>query len=420
VAQNATEVPADADALLVVHPAILTEGTQYAVDQYVLSGKPALVFLDPLAERAPPNPRNPREPEFPSSQLDRLMKAWGVEMAPGRVVGDAALALKVTATGGPTRQTVEFLPWLQLRRGSVNPDDAVTSELQLLRISSAGALRQLEGAKTSFAPLLASTPNSMLFPEAVIRGRPAPTELLETFVPSGDVKVIAARITGPVGTAFPDGPPPREDAPAPDSAAPPPPQLTRSAAPLNAIIVADTDMLDDSHVANERGDPVTNNADLLMNALENLTGGADLSRLRGRGLSFRPFTRIEEMEKAARSQYQETEQRIAKELEETQSELAALQGGPPGQAATMGDPLEERDTIAEANRRMLELRRQLRDVRADFRRDTDRLRQWLTVANIGLMPAAVALVGIGLAGWRRFRPQARGAAKSPANGERSD
>ena len=49
--------------------------------------------------------------------------------------------------------------------------------------------------------------------EAVIRGRPAPTELLESFVPSGDVKVLAARIAGPVRTAFPDGPPPSEDAP---------------------------------------------------------------------------------------------------------------------------------------------------------------------------------------------------------------
>ena len=61
--------------------------------------------------------------------------------------------------------------------------------------------------------------------------------------------------------------------------------------------------------------------------------------------------------------------------------------------------------IAQSNGRILELRRQLRDVRADFRRDTDRLQQWLTVANIGLMPAFVALVGIGLAGWRRFRPE---------------
>ena len=65
VAQNATEIPADADALLIVHPAILSESAQYAVDQFVLSGRPALIFLDPLAERAPPNPRNPQRTRVP-------------------------------------------------------------------------------------------------------------------------------------------------------------------------------------------------------------------------------------------------------------------------------------------------------------------------------------------------------------------
>ena len=238
-------------------------------------------------------------------------------------------------------------------------------------------------------------------------------------MPSGDVKVLAARIAGPVRTAFPDGPPPSEDAPGSAEASPEP--LASSKAPLNVIVVADTDMLDDSHVVNERGDPVTNNADLVMNALENLTGGADLSQLRGRGLSFRPFTRIEDMEKAARSRYQETEQRVAKELEETQAQLAAMQGaGPRGQAAPSGDLQQERDMIAQSNGRILDLRRQLRDVRADFRRDTDRLQQWLTVANIGLMPAFVALVGIGLAGWRRFRPERRAPSRHHADAGRSD
>ena len=121
LAQNVSEIPDGIDALLVVHPAIVTDSAQYAIDQYVLRGGPALIFLDPLAENAPANPRNPREPEFPSSNLDRLMRAWGAEMAPAQVVGDRALALRVTATAGPTRQFLEYLPWLQLRRQSLQP-----------------------------------------------------------------------------------------------------------------------------------------------------------------------------------------------------------------------------------------------------------------------------------------------------------
>ncbi len=347
IAQNASEIPEGVDALLIVHPAIVTDGAKYAIDQYVLRGGPALIFLDPLAENAPANPRNPREPEFPSSNLDTLMHAWGAEMAPGQVVGDPSLALRVTATAGPTRQFLEYLPWLQLRRQSLSPDDIVTSELELMRVSSAGALRPLDGAATTLTPLIATTPNSMLFPEAEIRAGPAPAELLEEFTPSGEVKVIAARLTGPVTTAFPNGAPPPEDAA--EAEAEPREHLSRSAAPVNLIIVADTDMLDDSHVANERGDPVSNNADFVMNALENLTGGVYLSVLRGRGFAFRPFTRIEEMEAAARATYQEKERSLAAELEEIQQRLDSLQS--PAAAADQsggeGAREEQRDKFAQ-------------------------------------------------------------------------
>ena len=402
LAQNVSEIPDGIDALLIVHPAIVTDSAQYAIDQYVLRGGPALIFLDPLAENAPANPRNPREPEFPSSNLDRLMRAWGAEMAPAQVVGDRALALRVTATAGPTRQFLEYLPWLQLRRQSLSPDDIVTSELELMRVSSAGALRPLEGSATTLTPLIATTPNSMLFPEAEIRAGPAPAKLLEEFTPSGEVKVMAARLAGPVTTAFPDGPPPPEDGAEAD--AEPREHLNRSAAPVNLIVVADTDMLDDSHVANERGDPVSNNADFVMNALENLTGGVDLSALRGRGFSFRPFTKIEEMEAAARATYQEKEQGLAAELEEIQQRLAALQmPDATGQAGGSGASDEQRDMVADANGRLLELRRELRDVRAAFARDTDRLKQQLQIVNIGLVPLIVILLGCAVAVWRRVR-----------------
>ena len=163
-------------------------------------------------------------------------------------------------------------------------------------------------------------------------------------------------------------------------------------------------MLDDSHVANERGDPVSNNADFVMNALENLTGGVDLSALRGRGFSFRPFTKIEEMEAAARATYQEKEQGLAAELEEIQQRLAALQmPDAAGQADGSGASEEQRDMVADANGRLLELRRELRDVRAAFARDTDRLKQQLQIVNIGLVPLIVILLGCAAAVWRRVR-----------------
>ena len=402
VPQNATSIPPDTDALLIVHPAVLTEQAQYAVDQYVLNGGPALVFLDPLAETSPPGPRNPREPEFPSSELNRLLRAWGVEMAPGQIVEDANLALQVTATGGPTPQLVRYLPWLQIRRSSVNPDDVVTTQIELMRLSSAGALAATEGAQTDLVPLIATTPDSALVPEAKIRGRTSHVELLREFVPSGEVKILAARISGPASTAFPDGRPPPPEGEEPPTA--PTDEPLVASEHIEVIVVADSDMLHDSHVANAQGNPISNNSDFVLNALENLSGGTDLSQLRGRGFSFRPFTRIEAIEDVARSEYQVTEQRLAQELEQTQQRLASLAMPGPGAAGGLaGFTEEQQETIAEANRRILELRQQLRDVRAAFRRQTEQLQRRIQVLNIGLMPALVALAGIGAAVWRRRR-----------------
>src|SRR5262249_39731210 len=50
---NANYMPEDADVIIAVHPSMLTERTQYALDQYVLQGGSLILFLDPYAENSP-------------------------------------------------------------------------------------------------------------------------------------------------------------------------------------------------------------------------------------------------------------------------------------------------------------------------------------------------------------------------------
>src|SRR5262249_12504328 len=73
-------IPADSAALIVIHPYSVSPWTRYAIDQWVLAGGPAMIFVDPLAENSQPGFQNPRMPQFPSSELDNLFKAWGIEM----------------------------------------------------------------------------------------------------------------------------------------------------------------------------------------------------------------------------------------------------------------------------------------------------------------------------------------------------
>ncbi|NBV88696.1 MAG: M24 family metallopeptidase, partial [Betaproteobacteria bacterium] len=99
--RDLSTIDADIDTLLVVHPKDLPKQTLYAIDQFVLRGGKALVFVDPLAEedRPEPDPRNPMVMPKTDSNLAPLFEAWGVSFATDKVVADAEAAVRVIAEG---------------------------------------------------------------------------------------------------------------------------------------------------------------------------------------------------------------------------------------------------------------------------------------------------------------------------------
>ncbi len=265
IATDATEIPDDIDALLVVHPHNLSPSMLYAIDQYVIAGRPLLAFMDALAEHSPAGPNNPAAPEYPTSDLGPLLAAWGVEMVPDKVVGDMDMALQVRAQAGNQIVIADYPPWLIVGTDNLNHDDLVTGALTLMRMSSAGALQALDGATTTLTPLIATTENSMLYDQATILRRLDPTSLVNMFQASGARQILAARITGPVNSAYPDGPPQTADAAA---SAATPAFVARSEGPINVVIVTDTDMLADDLNVDSTGQSTTQNADFVSNALE--------------------------------------------------------------------------------------------------------------------------------------------------------
>jgi ABC-type uncharacterized transport system involved in gliding motility auxiliary subunit len=273
-----------------------------------------------------------------------------------------------------------------------------------MRISSAGALRALDDATTTFTPLIQTTEDSMLYDQATVLRRPNPTDLVDMFEPSGTAETLAARITGPVETAFPDGPPAAPPASGEDEPAAPPELVARSEEPISVIVVGDTDLLTDDLNVSNTGGATTQNAAFVSNALDSIAGGGELIELRGQGLSFRPFTRIDQIEAAAEERYRATERQLQADLEEIQARLAELRGP----AATPGGQVnaltaEQRDAIAEFNRRIVEVRRQLREVQGALRQEVDAVTTRLRLINILAIPAVVILVGLLVAVWRRVR-----------------
>ena len=417
----------DVQTLVLVHPHDLSDKTLFAIDQFVLRGGHALIFLDPLAEAMMRNAQMGMPPQGTASQLDRLLKAWGVEMPAGKVVGDGDAAMRVQAQSAGRAVVTQYLPWLRLSSDAVDKGDAITGQLQELRLLSAGALKPLQGATTVLSPLVQSSTDSELIDVDKLMMMPDPVQLINDFKPAGERYLLAARITGPVKTAFPDGAPKAPAATGDQAAtanngdagaASTAPALKESAKPVNLILVTDADLLSDDAWLNVQsvGDatlavPTANNADFVLNALENLTGSEALIGLRGRGLSDRPFTTIDRLRDTADARYRATEQQLTTQLADVQTKLATLQTDDKAGDQVLLTP-EQQDTIRKFRSQVLAIRTQLRDVEHALNQDIDHLQTQVMLVNIGAVPVVVAIVALVLGLWRRARARRRRTARA--------
>ncbi len=401
------EVPDDIDVLLVVHPKELSGGTRYAIDQFVLGGGKAMVFVDPFSEAAAgiPDPENPMR--MHNSRLPDLFAAWGVELAPGMIVGDRLSARKVRGGSRERPVAVDYIAWLDLRGDNFDREQIVTAQLGAINVATAGALSPAEDATTEFTPLIRSSDQAMLFERMHVQFMPDPAQLLADFVPTGERYVIAARVSGAVETAFPDGPPADEEAaggsPPEDEDAPlPEGHLTASEGPVNLLLVADSDLLADrfwvqvgSFIGENVVVPIADNGAFVINALDTYAGSSDLIGLRSRRTSDRPFVIVQELERAAEERFRETEQELQAQVRDTEAQLAELQVGGDGAQAVLTP--EQQQSIVAFRERLVATREQLREVQLALRQDIERLGASLKFVNIALVPVLVALVGVAVA-----------------------
>ena len=183
--------------------------------------------------------------------------------------------------------------------------------------------------------------------------------------------------------------------------------------PANLIVVADSDILADAFwlqtqdfFGQQLVVPTANNADFVINALDNLSGSSALIGLRSRGLSNRPFLKLQEIQRAAEDRYRDREQALAKELDEIQEKLKDVQTKEQA-GGTAVLTAKQREAIAKFRGDMIKIRRELRQVQLRLREDIDTLDAWTRVLNIGAMPIAVAVIAIALALARRQRSRRR-------------
>ncbi len=408
----------DVDLMMIVHPFGLSDASLYAIDQYVLSGGKAVIFVDPHAEEGARSNRALRLPAGLGSHMPKLFKAWGIKFDRDKVLGDLKAGQRVQAGVDSFGRPIitRYVAWTSYGPENLNSTDVTTSQLRLVNFGTPGFIEVEESGSTKVEPLITSTETSGPFDAESVRQNPKPAEILKAFKPQNKKYLLAARISGDVKTAFPDGPP-KEDAPkekgGKNDTSTARQHLSASKKPINLIVIADTDLMADLFwvqtqdlFGQEVIVPTANNADFVVNAADNLSGTSALINLRSRGLSARPFELVQDIQNEAENKYRAKERNLVGELEEVEKKMQKLQTTERSKTAAVLSP-EQQAEIKKFRARVLEIRQELREVQLNLRRDIDDLDSNLKIINIAGMPAIVALFALLVALLRRNRKRGR-------------
>ena len=431
---DGNHIDEEIDILMVVHPQDLPEQMLYAIDQHIMRSGALMLFLDPSADSMiTQSPQGTLIPAGMSSELPKLLDAWGITFENDKVLTDNEVALRVVM--GQAQRPSPHLGMLGVQRNYLAQDNIITNRLEAINFSSAGAVSQVEGAITSFEPLIESSTDAMLMDASLLENVADPSVLFDEFVSSEQSYVLAARISGDFGSAFPDGRPVVQEegeeteggtidttnnAASENSALAQeiidseengdgiveadaeeeelPEHITATTGAANIVVFADTDFLSDRmwvQVAQFLGrripQPFANNADLIINALDNLSGSADLVSIRSRGRYSRPFTRVLNLQREADDRLRTEEGELLSRLAETESSLAELNQAEDGELVGQITP-EIQSEIDRFNVELLETRRRLRDVQYQLTEDIERLGANLKAIDTALVPILLTIV----------------------------
>lgn len=388
VAVNSESIE-DVDLLIVVHPKQLSEKTLFAIDQFVMSGGRLIVFVDPMAqsEQVQADPQNPMAQlqADRSSDLARLFKAWGVVYDKAKVVLDAPQSVQIQA--GSSGRPVRHLAFISLKNTGFNADEIVTADLETVNMAIAGHLSS--DKPNHLMPILSSSSESMetdMQPMSMLYN---PVSLIDMFQSANQNFIVGARLNGLIESAFKEG---VKDGVQVDV-------ITEQAEP-QVVIFTDVDLLYDQMWVRPQNffgrkiySNIADNGNLLINLVDNMTGSADLIKIRAREISARPFDKVLQIRRESEQKYRETENQLLQQLRETESKLNELQRDK-GQENRMILSREQEDELNRFKQRKLEVRKRLREVKRNLNKDIESLGSQLKFINIALMPILISLVAI--------------------------
>lgn len=401
VEMTADKIPDDVKLLVVIHPKMISESAQYALDQFVLRGGKLVAFVDPLCALDRPPTEPGRMPPPSTSTMDKLFKAWGLTFDTGKVVADVEHVAQLQQGPNPTV--------LALNETAINKDDVVTANADNLLMAFSGTFAGTPADGLTETVLIKSSKRSQLV-EAMMASF-AGGEIARSFVSSGTEYPLAIRLAGKFKTAFPDGKPkpanPSEQKPDEKSSEP---GLKESDQPNAVVLIGDADMIQDPLAVREIQGlgqrlvmPLNSNLSFAQSVVEQLAGDSNLIAVRSRASRERPFTVVQKLQADADANYRSKIKELENSLAETQRNLNELQKSKDGGQQRFILSPEQQKELESFRKKEADVKVQLKNMRKQLRSEIDSLENRIKWLNIAGMPVAVVLAGFGLAAMKRKR-----------------
>jgi ABC-type uncharacterized transport system involved in gliding motility auxiliary subunit len=385
------------DFLILIHPKDLNEEEEYAVDQYLLSGKNALILTDPFCESDNPSPQDPENPmrimTARDSKLPLTLIQNGITMDPSRMILDRELASKVQVTPG---QIVDYYVWLNIAAEQLNRENAITAKLEALLFPYSGFFSINPDSGLKVQTLIESSKTAGISPSSImLMNALTPDKISAAYTPGMDSMPMAIQVSGSLKTAFPNGNPNKkekaENKQEPES-------LTQSVKPTNMVLIADVDFLSNrfsvniqNFLGNVMMSPLNDNMNFFFNALETLSGSSHLANVRSRGKFSRPFKKVLQIEAQAQAKWMQEETQLSQKVEEANQKLNELLQQ---EKSTTGLNQKIAEEVEKFRAEKLETQKKLRGVRKSLRQEKEFLGTQLFLINTFLVPILFLIYGI--------------------------
>lgn len=408
------------DVLLVVHPKDFSEKTLFAIDQFVIRGGKAIVCVDPYCiSDLPKQAMQMQQEHNPSSEMNKLLVNWGLEMPKDTFAGDRTLAAEAVLREGQRPQKI--IGFLDFTPECFNRDTVITSQLNQVRFLFSGILREMiidqNEAKIrniQRTPLIYTTAkgNKWTIENQFELMTPDMKGLWKKFTEGTEPVKTAYLVTGRFKSAFPQGidvntpvEPEPNDPNAPRTVKKHIDALLEAKDDCAVIVFADVDFICDqiAYRSTFFGTmTVGDNGALMTNAIDEMGGSSELISIRSRGNFKRPFKVVDEIEAQADAQTAEKEAKINAEITGFESELQTiLSSAKQGQDEVIGSEILQKKKEVEL--KILEAKKQLQEIKKTRLQRKEVLGNNLRNFNMLTAPAVSLFVAIALGIYRSVR-----------------